>query len=121
MLPFVIFWQTPHMEQELLTLPEHLSSPTVFSGVHDAQSLVFCVMYCRSLFILHSFFFLAIVLCVLLRFMAPDYLPLVSSNLCYGCYTVVSLLLGHSFYNENDRSGSRGGTWRPPPLKLVKI
>jgi len=28
------------MEQELLTLPEHLSSPPVFSGVRVTQSLV---------------------------------------------------------------------------------
>ena len=29
----------------------------VFSGIRDAQSLVFCVMFCRSLFVLLSFFF----------------------------------------------------------------
>ena len=33
----------------------HPSSP-IFSGVRFAQSLVFCVMLCRSLFILLSFF-----------------------------------------------------------------
>jgi hypothetical protein len=38
-------------EQELTTLPEHLSSLPVFSGVHVTQSLVLCV-FCRSLFIL---------------------------------------------------------------------
>jgi hypothetical protein len=42
------------MEQELPTLPEHLSSPLVFSGVHVASSLVFCVVFCRSLFDLLS-------------------------------------------------------------------
>ena len=31
------------MEQELLTLPEHLSSPTVLSGVRVTRSLVLCV------------------------------------------------------------------------------
>ena len=31
------------MEQELLTLPEHLSSHPVFSGVHVTRSLVLCV------------------------------------------------------------------------------
>jgi hypothetical protein len=40
--------QVPLMEQELLNLPEHLSSPTVFSEVRVAQSLVFCVVLCRS-------------------------------------------------------------------------
>jgi hypothetical protein len=33
------------MEQELLTLPEHLSSPPVFSGVRVARSLVLCVCF----------------------------------------------------------------------------
>jgi isoprenylcysteine carboxyl methyltransferase (ICMT) family protein YpbQ len=31
-----------HGEQELLTLPKHLSSPHVFGGVRVARSLVFC-------------------------------------------------------------------------------
>jgi uncharacterized membrane protein len=56
------------MEQELLTLPENLSSPPVFSGVRVTQSLALCVMFCRSLFVL-----LAIVLSVLLRFTDSDY------------------------------------------------
>ena len=33
------------MEQELLTLPEHLSSPQAFSGVRVARSLVLCVCF----------------------------------------------------------------------------
>jgi len=45
------------MEQALLTLPEHLNSSPVFSGVRVARALVFCVVFCRSLFILLSFFF----------------------------------------------------------------
>ena len=36
--------------EELFTLPEHLSSPPVFSWVRVALSLVFCVVFCRSLF-----------------------------------------------------------------------
>ena len=44
---------------ELPTLPEYLSSPPV-SGVRATRSLVFCVMFCRSLFVL-----LAVVLSVL--------------------------------------------------------
>ena len=38
------------LEQELLTIPEHPSSPPVFSEVRVAQSLVFC----RSLFVFCS-------------------------------------------------------------------
>jgi hypothetical protein len=43
--------------QELFTLPEHLSSPLVYSVVYVVQSLVFCVVFCRSLLVLLSFFF----------------------------------------------------------------
>ena len=39
------------------TLPEHMSSHTVFSRVHVARSLAFCVMFCRSLFVLWFCFF----------------------------------------------------------------
>jgi hypothetical protein len=43
------------MKQELLTLPEHMSSPPVFSGLHVVWSLFFCVVLCRSLFVLFPF------------------------------------------------------------------
>ena len=42
--------------QKLLTLPEHMSSPPGFSEVCVTRSLVLCVMFCRSLFVLLSFF-----------------------------------------------------------------
>ena len=51
-----------HVEQELLTILEHLSLPQVFSGVCVARCLVFCAMLCRSLFVLLSFFFCAVCL-----------------------------------------------------------
>jgi hypothetical protein len=35
-------------------LPEHMSWPTIFSGVCVLRSLVFCVVFCRSLFVLLS-------------------------------------------------------------------
>ena len=38
--------------QELLTLPEHLDSVPVFSGVRVARYLVFCIVFCRSLFVI---------------------------------------------------------------------
>ena len=47
----------PIVEQELFTLPERLSSHPVFSGVHVAQYLVFCLVFCRSLFVRLAFFF----------------------------------------------------------------
>ena len=43
----------PLVEQELLTLPEHLSSPPVFSGVRVTRSLVLYVCFvdrCMSFF-----------------------------------------------------------------------
>ena len=54
----------PHVEQELLTLPKHLRSPLLYSGVCVVQSVVFCVIS------LVFFSFLAIVLSVLLPFTA---------------------------------------------------
>ena len=42
--------------QELLTLPEHLSSPPVVSRVLVAQSLVFCVVFCVKSFVSLSCF-----------------------------------------------------------------
>ena len=76
----------PLVEQELLTLLEHLSSPLVFSGVRVTRSLVLCVMFCRSLFVL---FLLAIVFSVLLWFTDSDYLPLVSFGHCIVCSSLI--------------------------------
>jgi len=42
-------------------------------GIHVPRSLVFCVMFCRSLYVLLCPFLLAIVSYVLLRLMASDY------------------------------------------------
>jgi hypothetical protein len=46
------------VKQELLTLPEHLSSPLVFSGVHSSCYSIFSFMcmFCRSFFVLLYFF-----------------------------------------------------------------
>jgi len=56
---------------KLFTLPEHINSLPVFSGVRVARSLVFCVVFCRSLFVL---FLLAIVLLILLQLTNYDFL-----------------------------------------------
>jgi len=65
------------VEQEPLALPGHMSSLPVFSGVRVARSLVFCVMFCRSSFVL---FLLTIVSFFDLRLLIT---PLVSSNFSY--------------------------------------
>jgi hypothetical protein len=72
----------PLVEQELLTFPDHMRSSQVFSGVRVARSLVLCVMFCRSLFVLLSLFF-----CLLCYLSFSDLwiliTPLVSSNSSY--------------------------------------
>ena len=73
--------RVPLVKQGLNPLPEHLSSPPVFSGVRVTRSVILCVMFCRSLFVLLSFS-LAIVLSVL-RFIDLWITPLVSSNSSY--------------------------------------
>ena len=79
----------PLVGQELLTLPEHLSLPSVLVGF----------VFCRSLFLL---FLLAIVLSVLFRFTDSDYpFNLVSSNSSYdfklnsGMVTIFAILKAH--------------------------
>jgi len=49
--------RAPLVEQELLTLVEHLSSHPGFCWVRVTRSLVLCVMFCRSLFVPLPFFF----------------------------------------------------------------
>ena len=63
----------PLVEQEQLTLPEHLSIHPVFSEVRVAQSLAFCVLFCWSCVCPFVLFILAIVLSVILRLTASDY------------------------------------------------
>jgi hypothetical protein len=59
--------RVPLVKQDLLTLSEFIP---VFTGFRVAPSLVFCVLFCRLLYVL---FLLAIVLSMLLRFIASDY------------------------------------------------
>jgi hypothetical protein len=47
-----------YIEQELLTRPEHLNSTPVFIWVRVARSLDFCLIFCRSLFVIMSIFFI---------------------------------------------------------------
>ena len=61
------------MEQELLPLPDCLSSPPIFSRVRVALFLVLYVVFCRSMFVLLSLFFPHCVLSLLLRFTTSNY------------------------------------------------
>ena len=47
--------RVPLVEQELLTLPEHLRSPSVLSGVRVARYLVFYLVFCMFLFCMFLF------------------------------------------------------------------
>ena len=78
----------------------------VFCGIRVARSLAFCVVFCRSLFVLLSFFFL---LPVPLRFTASDY-TLVSSNFSH--MTLQSVDLKRDRYQgqiQDFKSGGGGG------------
>ena len=46
-----------HVEGEMLTISEGVSSPPVFSGGFVDQYFVFCAMFCRSLCVMLSLFF----------------------------------------------------------------
>ena len=48
------------VEQELLTLQEHLSWPPVFSGVRATRSLVLCVCFADRCLSVSTFFFLSL-------------------------------------------------------------
>ncbi len=63
----------PLVEQELLTLLKHMSSPQVVGGVRVTTSLVLCVCFFRSLFVFLYFILLALVLSVFLQFTDSDY------------------------------------------------
>ena len=45
-----------YVEQDLLTLSEHMSSPSGSSGARVVRSVVFCLMFRRSLFVILSSF-----------------------------------------------------------------
>jgi hypothetical protein len=84
------------VEQELFTNQEHLSSPPVFSGVRNTQSLVFCLVFCRSFVVLLSF-------CLFNPLYWLSFLdfwllitPLVSSKISY--FKTISLINMHAYY-----------------------
>ena len=97
--------QVPHVEQELLILPEHLSSSPVFSSVRVPRSLVFCVCFVDRCFVL---FLLAIVLSVLLRFTDYDYpfgiikLFINETNVIHNMY-VIYVMIAQDLDSQNIR------------------
>jgi hypothetical protein len=70
----------PRVEQELLTLPMQLTVHLYFSWLRVTRSLVWCVLICRSLFVLLSF---SCSHCVLLQ-VALAYVP----SVCIGNFYI---------------------------------
>ena len=73
----------PLVEQELLSLPEHLSSPLVFSGIRVAQNFSFLYNILYILVCPFVLFLLAIVLSVLLLAIVLSVLLLAIVFLCF--------------------------------------
>ena len=69
-----------YVEQQLLTLSGHLSSPTVFSRIRDAQPLVVYIVFCRSLFVHLYFCFFWSLYCLSVFSLLLLIKPLISSN-----------------------------------------
>ena len=59
------------VELELLTLPWHMSSTLVFSGIHVPPSLIFCEVFCRSLFVLFTVSFSVVCPSSIYKFWLP--------------------------------------------------
>ena len=65
----MIYWEKTQMRNMYNVFNCQMYTTVLYSGLRVARSLVFCVVFCRSLFVL---FLVAIVLSVLLT--APDYI-----------------------------------------------
>ena len=97
------------VEQELPTLPEHLSSPLVFRGVRVTRSLVLyvCFVDCCLSFCTFSFGHCVVCSSYIYGFWLPLWHYLVSSNSSlislFGCkYCIINLLLSmHATLNNN--------------------
>ena len=70
-------WWVPLVEQELLTLPEHVSSSPVFSGVRVTLSLVICVCFVDRCLSFCTFSFGRCIVCPssIYRFWLPLWYP----------------------------------------------
>jgi len=93
--------RVPLVEQELLTLPEHMSSPPVFSGVRGTRSLVLYVCFVDRCLSFCTFSFGHCV-SVLLRYTDSDYpfgiFKLFCNNLAYGLNLRVGFLSATCFH-----------------------
>ena len=94
--------RVPLVGQKLLTLPEHMSSPPVFSVVRVTRSLVLCVCFADRCLSFCTFFLLVIVLSVLLRCTDSGCLPLANFHNTIGeLYTIVFFSNKNWWWNDN--------------------
>ena len=112
----------PHVEQELLVLPEHLNSPLIFSVIRVARCLAICVMFCSSLFVMLSFSFGHCTSSIYIVWLPIWYLNFsVSSipcyNLCTGTVVVLHPIYLRSVHSEIPRVSNK--VWYDSNHKLV--
>ena len=107
------------LEQELRTLPEHFSShPVNFRRVRVAQYLVFCVVFCRSLFVLLSFDYC--IVCSSSNYSFCMLTPFVSNTFhhCIVCSSIYSFWLRPLYLQTFDQClvcpSSNYGFWLHP-------
>jgi hypothetical protein len=90
--------RVPLVEQDLLTLPEHLSSPLVFSWVRVTRSLALCICFVDRCLSFCTFSFGH---CVLLRYTDCDYpfgiFNFFLQNIYLHIYFILSASLQHTY------------------------
>ena len=99
-------WRVPLVEQELPTLPEHLSSPPGFSGVRVTPFLVLCVCFVLRCLSFCPFSFGHCVVCSysIYGFWLPlCYLQTLLSGKNRHCSIQEKCLLSSSLWNTNNK------------------
>ena len=92
----------------------HPSTPLVFGGVHVAQYIVFCVMFCGSLF-----FFLAIVLSVLWYTVSQYTFSIFTLFLCMTFFDI-HVVFFIAFFKKQNFSNKEVKIWYNRTLKWTK-
>ena len=88
------------LKQELYTLLKNLNSSTSFCGLRVTQSLIFCVVFCRSLFVFLSPYFWSFV------FLSPYFWSFVFLFPYFWSFVFLSPYFWSLYYNS--KFGSSG-------------
>jgi hypothetical protein len=91
-LGWVQAWRVPLMEPEFPTLPEHLRLPPYLCWVHVVQSSVFCVVFCRWLFVFLFFSFVHCIICFRLLYYLSSSIVLSVFVYCIICLRLLYYL-----------------------------